>query len=161
LGRERARPVGLGLEREAVQVRRDVARRTGVGVLAPRAPDVARLLEDRERLDPGALELHAHGDAREAGADDDDREVFHFTDNSIIVGFGAQPRSQSGEESKSEPRRRLLQAAAALLGENGSGGLSASAVARAAQVAQPTFYVHFRDKDDLLRTLGEEQLGPL
>jgi len=73
----------------------------------------------------------------------------------------AQPRTLSREESKSQTRRRLLEAAATLLGKNGSGGLSASAVARAAEVAQPTFYVHFRDKDDLLRTLGEEQLGPL
>jgi AcrR family transcriptional regulator len=73
----------------------------------------------------------------------------------------AQPRSLSREESKSQTRRRLLDAAAALLGKNGSGGLSASAVARAAEVAQPTFYVHFRDKDDLLRTLGEDRFGAL
>jgi TetR/AcrR family transcriptional regulator, fatty acid biosynthesis regulator len=73
----------------------------------------------------------------------------------------AQPRPLSRQESKSQTRQRLLEAAATLLGQNGSGALSASAVARAADVAQPTFYVHFRDKDDLLRALGEEQLAPL
>jgi AcrR family transcriptional regulator len=41
----------------------------------------------------------------------------------------------------------------------GYGGLSTGAVARAAGVAQPTFYVHFRDMDDLLRTIGTEQIG--
>jgi AcrR family transcriptional regulator len=70
-------------------------------------------------------------------------------------------RALSRGESKSITRRRLLDAAAKLLGKTGYGELSASAVARAADVAQPTFYVHFRDKDDLLRTLGEEQIGVL
>jgi TetR/AcrR family transcriptional regulator, fatty acid biosynthesis regulator len=70
-------------------------------------------------------------------------------------------RRLSRDEAKSITRRRLLDAAAKLLGKTGYGALSASAVAREADVAQPTFYVHFRDKDDLLRTLGEEQFGAL
>lgn len=70
-------------------------------------------------------------------------------------------RVLSRGEAKSITRRRLLDAAAKLLGKTGYGALSASAVAREADVAQPTFYVHFRDKDDLLRTLGEEQIGAL
>ena len=65
------------------------------------------------------------------------------------------------EEAKFLTRRRLLDAAAKLLGENGYGGLSASAVARGAGVAQPTFYVHFRDKEDLVRTLADEKIGAL
>jgi TetR/AcrR family transcriptional regulator, fatty acid biosynthesis regulator len=70
-------------------------------------------------------------------------------------------RALSRDESKAITRRRLLDAAAKLLGEVGYGGLSTGAVARAAGVAQPTFYVHFRDMDDLLRTLGTEQIGAL
>jgi AcrR family transcriptional regulator len=70
-------------------------------------------------------------------------------------------RTLTREEAKGITRARLLDAAARLLGETGYGNLSASAVARAAGVAQPTFYVHFRDKDDLLRTLGEERIGAL
>ena len=31
----------------------------------------------------------------------------------------------------------------------------------AESIAQPTFYVHFRDKDDLLRTLATEPIGAL
>jgi AcrR family transcriptional regulator len=70
-------------------------------------------------------------------------------------------RVLSRTESKAITRRRLLDAATRLLGEVGHGGLSTSAVARAAGVAQPTFYVHFRDMDDLLRTLGSEEMGAL
>jgi AcrR family transcriptional regulator len=70
-------------------------------------------------------------------------------------------RALTREEGKAITRRRLLDAAATLLAETGYGNLSASAVARAAGVAQPTFYVHFRDRDDLLRQLGEEQMGLL
>lgn len=70
-------------------------------------------------------------------------------------------RALTREESKSITRARLLDAAATILSKRGYGALSASAVARAAGIAQPTFYVHFRDKDDLVRTLGEEQIGAL
>ncbi len=70
-------------------------------------------------------------------------------------------RTLSREEGKLITRRRLLEAAAKLLAEAGYGGLSASAVARAAGVAQPTFYVHFRDKDELLQVLSEERIGAL
>src|SRR5262245_58511275 len=70
-------------------------------------------------------------------------------------------RALSRDESKAITRKRLLDGAARLLGEVGSGGLSTSAVARAAGVAQPTFYVHFRDMDDLVRALGTERIGAL
>lgn len=70
-------------------------------------------------------------------------------------------RTLTREESKLITRRRLLEAGARLLGEEGYGKLSASAVARAAGIAQPTFYVHFEDKDDLVRTLAREKLEAL
>jgi len=73
----------------------------------------------------------------------------------------ALQRTLTREESKSITRARLLDAAGKILAERGYGALSASAVARAAGIAQPTFYVHFRDKDDLVRTLGEGQIGAL
>ncbi len=66
-------------------------------------------------------------------------------------------RALTREESKRITRRRLLDAAAKLLGNEGYGGLSASAVAREAGVAQPTFYVHFADKKDLVRTLARDK----
>jgi AcrR family transcriptional regulator len=64
-------------------------------------------------------------------------------------------------EAKSVTRARLLEAAGKVLAAAGYGGLSVSAVAREAGVAQPTFYVHFRDKDELLRALGEAEMGML
>jgi AcrR family transcriptional regulator len=74
-------------------------------------------------------------------------------------------RGLTREEAKLITRRRLLEAAARVLRESGHGGLSASAVAREAGVAQPTFYVHFVDKDDLMQTLAREKVeglrGPL
>lgn len=60
------------------------------------------------------------------------------------------------EEAKELTRRRLLKAALGLLDEKGEAGLSASAVSRAAGIAQSSFYVHFRDKHDLLTALGDE-----
>lgn len=68
-------------------------------------------------------------------------------------------RPLTREESKLITRRRLLEAGAKLLAEHGYGALSASAIAREAGIAQPTFYVHFSDKDDLIRTLARERLG--
>ena len=47
-GRELGRPVRLGMPREAVEVRRHVARDAGVGVVAPRAADAVGALEDRD-----------------------------------------------------------------------------------------------------------------
>ncbi len=70
-------------------------------------------------------------------------------------------RALTREESKLITRRRLLEAAAKILREAGSGKLSASAVAREAGIAQPTFYVHFKDKDDLLHTLAREKLDAM
>jgi AcrR family transcriptional regulator len=70
-------------------------------------------------------------------------------------------RALTREESKLITRRRLLAAAADILAQGGYGQLSASAVARAAGIAQPTFYVHFRDKEELVRTLAREKLEAL
>lgn len=70
-------------------------------------------------------------------------------------------RRLTREEGKLVTRRRLLEAAATILRESGWGGLSASAVAREAGIAQPTFYVHFADKDDLIRTLAREKIEAL
>ncbi len=72
------------------------------------------------------------------------------------VGAVGGSRSLRREEAKELTRRRLLQAALRLLDERGEGGLSASAVSRAAGIAQSSFYVHFRDKADLLSALGDE-----
>lgn len=65
------------------------------------------------------------------------------------------------DESKAITKRRLLEAALHIVSESSGRQLTASRVAREAGVAQPTFYVHFRDLDDLLQAVGEIQIGEL
>src|SRR5687767_11496136 len=61
--REMARPPEAGLERVRVKVRRDVARRPGIVVLAPDAADIGGTLEDGERVDARFLQGDRHRDA--------------------------------------------------------------------------------------------------
>lgn len=75
LRRELAGPVGVGRERERVEVRRHVAGGPGVVVVAPGAADVAGLLEDDEVVDPRLLESDRHAEPREARAEDQDAGV--------------------------------------------------------------------------------------
>ena len=51
-------------------MRRHVARRPRVGVVAPGPAHPVALLEDRVVAKAGPFELHGHGQAREPGADD-------------------------------------------------------------------------------------------
>ncbi|MEO3798416.1 TetR family transcriptional regulator [Nonomuraea sp. B1E8] len=62
----------------------------------------------------------------------------------------------SRSEAKDLTRRRLIRAALAILDEEGEAGLTTVKVARAAGIAQSSFYVHFKDMQDLLRVLAEE-----
>ncbi|MGW4793142.1 TetR family transcriptional regulator [Nonomuraea sp. NPDC004297] len=62
----------------------------------------------------------------------------------------------SRSEAKDLTRRKLIRAALAILDEEGEAGLSTVKVARAAGIAQSSFYVHFKDMQELLRVLAEE-----
>jgi AcrR family transcriptional regulator len=53
-------------------------------------------------------------------------------------------------------RQRLLDAARSLFGERGYGGTSIDEVVRAAGVTKGAMYHHFRDKDELFRSVVEE-----
>jgi AcrR family transcriptional regulator len=59
-------------------------------------------------------------------------------------------------EAKRRTRARLLDAARHLILTGSEADLSASAVARLAGVGGATFYEHFRNKEDILRALGDE-----
>src|SRR5690606_7427064 len=59
-------------------------------------------------------------------------------------------------EAKDLTRRRLLRAALEILDKEGEAGLTTVAVAKAAGIAQSSFYVHFKDMQDLLRALADE-----
>lgn len=73
----------------------------------------------------------------------------------------SRERSLTREEAKLVTRHRLIQAGVALLSEGGMESLTTGRVAQRAGVAQPTFYVHFRDMSALLQALGDEQIGKL
>ena len=83
LARELVRPLRVGLERVAVEVRRDVAGRARVRVVVPGSADPRRLLEDRERVDPGLLELDPHAEAGDACAEDRDAELGSGSDRRL------------------------------------------------------------------------------
>ncbi|TYB55058.1 TetR family transcriptional regulator [Nonomuraea sp. PA05] len=59
-------------------------------------------------------------------------------------------------EAKDLTRRKLIRAALEILDEEGEAGLSTVKVAKAAGIAQSSFYVHFKDMQELLRELAEE-----
>ncbi len=71
------------------------------------------------------------------------------------------PAGMTRAESKARNRERLLEAARDELIEKGYAALSARSVSARAGVAQSSFYAHFRDKNDLIRTLSERIFGPL
>jgi AcrR family transcriptional regulator len=72
--------------------------------------------------------------------------------------------TMSRREAKDLTRRRLLGSALRILDTEGEAGLSTGNVCRSAGIAQSTFYVHFRNMQDLLEALGEEagrRVGPV
>lgn len=60
---------------------------------------------------------------------------------------------EAAKRVRGQTRQRLLDVALDILDREGEAGLTTTRVAQAAGVAQPTFYVHFEDMDDLLREL--------
>ena len=55
--------------------------------------------------------------------------------------------------SRAETRRRLLEAATDLFASEGLHGATSARIAAAAGVATGTFYLHFRDKEELFREI--------
>lgn len=70
-------------------------------------------------------------------------------------------RPLSRQEAKLVTRHRLLQAARSVLLAQGPEGLTTGGVTRLVGVAQPTFYVHFRDMDALLQALAQDMADTL
>src|SRR5579864_644280 len=56
-------------------MRGDIAGAARIAVVAPRAADIGRLLDDEERIDAGPAQRHAHAQSAEAGADDENGDV--------------------------------------------------------------------------------------
>src|ERR1700682_938218 len=72
---ERPAPVRVGGEGEGVEMRRHVALATGVGIVAPRAPQVGRAFQDHEIAHPRLFQADRHPEPGEPGTDDGDVEV--------------------------------------------------------------------------------------
>src|SRR5207248_1890872 len=71
-GREHPGPARVLLERERVQVRRDVAGAARIRVVPPGTAEVAGLLQDDEVLAACLLELDPHAQPGKPGPDDHD-----------------------------------------------------------------------------------------
>lgn len=71
------------------------------------------------------------------------------------------PEGLTREEAKFLTRRRLLDTALRMIAKEGFAEISASRVAREAGIAQSSFYVHFANKDDLIRSLADELTAQL
>lgn len=61
------------------------------------------------------------------------------------------------EEQKQNTRGKLLTAAALCFAEKGYSGCSIADIAKRAEVAQGTMYVHFKSKEALFKTMIEEE----
>jgi len=72
-------------------------------------------------------------------------------------GEGAMARR--GPNSGGEKRDRILRAAVEIFSRKGFFNSKVSEIARAAEVADGTIYLYFRNKDDLLISLFEEKMG--
>ena len=87
-------PAGVQRERVGVEVRRHVARRAGVGVLAPGPAEVVAAVEDREVIS-AAGELDAHRDPAKTRADDCHRRLVRrcaHRKDCASRGWSQQPR---------------------------------------------------------------------
>src|SRR5215472_856139 len=66
------------------------------------------------------------------------------------MNVSSEPRTAPAR-SRSETRRRLVDAATHLFARSGVHGVTSHEIARAAGVAAGTFYLHFQDKEALFR----------
>jgi len=67
--------------------------------------------------------------------------------------------ARRGPNSGGEKRDRILRAAVKIFSRKGYFNSKVSEIARAAEVADGTIYLYFRNKDDLLISLFEEKMG--
>lgn len=66
---------------------------------------------------------------------------------------------KSGKKKNSDKHRRIIEAALKVFAKNGFYNSKVSEIARAADVADGTIYLYFQNKDDILISLFEEEMG--
>src|SRR5512135_675171 len=76
-----------------------------------------------------------------------------------IHSRGAGEMARRGPNNGGEKRDRILRAAVKIFSRKGFFNSKVSEIARAAEVADGTIYLYFRNKDDLLISLFEEKMG--
>jgi TetR/AcrR family fatty acid metabolism transcriptional regulator len=76
-----------------------------------------------------------------------------------IHSWGEVGMARRGLNSGGEKRDRILHAAVKIFSRKGFFNSKVSEIARAAEVADGTIYLYFRNKDDLLISLFEEKMG--
>ena len=65
------------------------------------------------------------------------------------------------EDRSQEKRRRIVEAARGLVLRNGLRGTTMEAIARAAEIAKPTLYAHFADKEAVFAAIVDSLMGEL
>ena len=66
---------------------------------------------------------------------------------------------KSDKKKNSDKHRRIIEAALKVFAKNGFYNSKVSEIARAANVADGTIYLYFQNKDDILISLFEEEMG--
>ena len=72
---------------------------------------------------------------------------------SVTESEVSRPAETAAARSRRETRRRLVEAGTELFAREGLHGATSAQIARRAGVAAGTFYLHFRDKQDLFREI--------
>lgn len=67
--------------------------------------------------------------------------------------------TNSDKKKTTDKHRRIIEAALKVFAKNGFYNSKVSEIARAAQVADGTIYLYFQNKDDILISLFEEEMG--
>src|SRR5205085_6721932 len=111
-----ARPRIMRLERERVQMRGNVARRAGIGVLAPDAAEIVGFLEDGEAIEPRLLQVVRHAEPGKARADDGDgrlRADFRGGQGALRFRRSARNPAAASARKPAAPRAPRARAASA------------------------------------------------
>jgi AcrR family transcriptional regulator len=73
--------------------------------------------------------------------------------------IGARTNANSSRPESADIRERIIDCATDLIGREGYGALSVSAICKLAEVSAPTIYWHFGNKEGLLAALLKRSLG--
>src|SRR5204862_8152773 len=145
-----------------------VAGASGVGVVAPRAADVVRALENDVVVEPRLLQPYRRSDPGESAADDRDVHVLvhdcvqpsqrlrarnlHYCNLLSTMALVRSPRMRAAER-----RQQLLDTTLDLVVERGFHAVTIEAVAQGAGVTRPIVYKQFTHLSGLVEALIDRE----